>query len=129
MEKSITKEMLNSIDINKVTNEIEKHLSEKITDNTNSSKKTDSVTTMDTTEKTEKTKKTEKSKKSKQSRANTQSNTQTDTDSITFSSKSNSKICDSMCIHTTHVKGHGIVFSSIISMLVMMAMHLIVEKG
>ena len=90
MEKSITKEMLNSIDINKVTNEIEKHLSEKITDNTNSSKKTDSVTTMDTTEKTKKTEKTEKSKKSKQSRANTQSNIQTDTDSITFSSKSNS---------------------------------------
>ena len=65
MEKSITLELLKSIDIEKVTKEIEKHLSEKsASDKTASDKtasdKTASVTTSTVTEKKKTSKSTQK---------------------------------------------------------------------
>lgn len=91
MEKSITKEMLASIDINKVTKEIEKHLSEKskTTDNTTDTEPSKKSKTTETTAKSAKSAKSEKSTKSKKSKQS-RINQNTTSDSMTFSSKSNS---------------------------------------
>ena len=86
MEKSITKEILAKIDITKVSQEIEKHMSEKTatstSTNTSKSKSTESTLTNKTnTTKSDKTIISAKSKSSKQSRHNIMNES-----SITFTS-------------------------------------------
>ena len=85
MEKSITKEMLNSINIEKVSKEIEKHLSEK-----SASNKTESTvkSTESTAKSTESTAKSTKKSVKKQSRMNNK--TDSSLNSISFSSMSDS---------------------------------------
>jgi hypothetical protein len=60
MEKAITKEMLKSIDIDKVTKEIQKHLSEKSKSDTESVKSMSSVTPTTTAKSEKKSKATQK---------------------------------------------------------------------
>lgn len=88
MEKSITKEMLNSIDINKVTKEIEKHLSEKSKTEQTPTKQTPTTSTASTESKTSKTKKVKQSRETVTSDSMTSNSMSSK--SMTFSSKSNS---------------------------------------
>jgi hypothetical protein len=93
MEKSITKEMLNSINIEKVSKEIEKHLSEKSASNKSestaksASNKSESTAKSAST-KTESTAKSTKKSVKKQSRINNR--TDSSLNSISFSSMSDS---------------------------------------